>query len=175
MKALIVALIVGLCASCTTITKVTEENCADLEGVRFFRPTPYLLVAHKDVIIDGIKQEKELSSGEKETTTQKFAVARKELECSLVYLPNPQEEYVIDSAHMTRLGFILKDGWMLTGMYGEKASALPQDLYVSQSREKNLKSTIGKLTGMMNLEPGLYQLVYENGKVSGLKQVKVIY
>jgi hypothetical protein len=175
MKKLFILAIIGMLASCTsTITKVTEENRMDVQGLRFSRPTPYLLVAAKDVIVDGVKSVKENGKA-KETTTQKMAIARKELECSLIYLPNPQEEYVIDAEQAEELGLVLKDGWMLTAMYGVSAEELPQGLFVDTQKASMLNSYIGKLTGTMDLQPGFYQIVFDGAGITGLKKVKVIH
>lgn len=163
MKKLIILLSILIClCSCSsyTVTKVTDENRHELNGLRFFQPAPYLLVAEKDLLVDGVKTVKE-SSAERTTTTQKMAVARRELQCSVIYLPNPDEEYSI-STYSGKIpeAVRIEDGWRLTGINVSETPGLTA-------------GQLWMLTGTKDLTPGMYSIRYKNGSPF-LKKVEII-
>jgi hypothetical protein len=138
------------CSSSYTVTKVSDSNRHTLKGLRFYLPVPYLLVAEKNLLIDGLKTVKQDSKGTT-TSTEKMAIARKELQCSVIYLPDPRQEYsIITPAGQTAIK--LENGWKLTGINNLKSTELvtPRQLQL--------------LSGTKGLEPGLYALVYKRGR-----------
>ena len=152
---------------CSTfnVTKVTPENSADLEGIRFNLPTPYLLVAEKDVILDG----QVITSGETKTVNR-MALPKKSLDCSLVYLPNPNEEYVINTRRAAGLEIEIVDGWRLVAAKGRHRLTQQLPSTVKAPSEK----TIGALTGMMDLTPGMYSFVYKNGGLKPQRKIDLV-
>ena len=91
-----------------------------------------------------------------------MAVARKELRCSIIYLPNPQEEYAI-STRFTEIprSVHLEDGWKLTGINAEQSETVNDD-------------TLHYLSGTEGLEPGVYEIAHEQGEIV-LKKVEIIF
>ena len=163
MKRFLYILLLSMtCSSCSTytVTKLDERNCHDVKGLRFFQPKPFLLVAEKDILVDGIKTVKE-SNGSKTTTMEKMAVARKELLCSVIYLPDPQKEYSIETSHNSSVQVRLEDGWRLTG------------LNLGQGSETMTTSQVSQLSGTQGLSPGVYAIEFD-GKNPILKKVEII-
>lgn len=163
MKKLFIILCILLsCFSCSSIkiTKVTDANRQNIEGVRFFLPVPYLMVAEKDLLVDGLKTVKE-NTKETITTTKKMAVARRELHCSVIYLPDPQQEYVLStSSGNTPESFSLKDGWRLTGIN------LPESTQLTAGE-------VWLLSGTEGLAPGIYAIRYKDSQPF-LKKVEIL-
>lgn len=148
--------------SCSSfkVTRVTDANRNQVKGLRFFIPAPYLLVAEKDLLVDGEKTVKENSEG-RTSTIKKMAVARRELHCSVVYLPDPQKEYSISTlSGKTPKSVRLEDGWRLTGVNcPEYPTLTAQQFWL--------------LSGTKGLQPGLYAIHYEEqGPI--LKKVEII-
>lgn len=162
MKRMLILLSVLLCLfSCNsyTITKVTDENRHEIKGLRFFQPAPFLLVAEKDLLLDGIKTINENSEG-KTTTVKKMAVARRELQCSVIYLPDPQKEYSISIPSGKSPATVrLEDGCRLTGINLSDSPLL-------KARDLSL------LSGSKDLQPGVYAILYQDGQPI-LKKVEV--
>ena len=163
MKQLLIILLLLICSiSCSSykVTKVTDANRDEIRGLRFFLPSPYLLVAEKDLLVEGLKTVKESSAG-KTTTTQKMAVARRELQCSVIYLPNPEQEYAISKLSEEEIKTIhFEDGWRLTGFSNPKSSILTA-------------GQLWLLSGTKDLQAGMYAVNYKNGKAT-LEKVEIV-
>ncbi len=136
-------------AGCTPFT-VTRLHAPedDTEGIRFYRPRPYVLV----------------------TATDKGPAV------AVVSLPDPSEEYVI--RHKQGLGSSqftakLADGWNLVEIGHSADSRLPETL-----------TALGALTAATGafamkgpaeaLTPGLYEIVFDNKTITGLRKINVI-
>lgn len=161
MKYLILILLLFL-SSCSsfTVTKLTDQNREEVEGLRFFMPKAYLLVAEKDLLVDGLKTVKD-DGKNKVSTTQKMAVARKELRCSVIYLPDPQQEYAIETlSSKTSQSIRFENGWQLTGFNEVEDTSLSSE-------------TLHFLSGTEGLVPGIYEIRQENGSTL-LKKVEII-
>lgn len=163
MKLIFISLLAMAVTSCVTtpkVVRVTPENEKTIEGVRFFMPKAYLLVAEKDILVDGA--EKKTVGKDGKTTlieTQKMALAEKELVSSIIYLPNPQEEYAISITEKAQLNII--DGWRLEG--------------INRQELKTNKQVLEVLTGMKDLEAGFYEIIHnEAGSISSLKKIEII-
>ena len=163
MKKLILILLGSLSFfSCTSfkVTRITESNRDSISGLRFFLPRPYLLVAEKDLLVDGVKTVKECET-ETTTMTEKMAVARKELLCTVIYLPDPQKEYAISTfSGKVPKSIKLEDGWRLSGIN------LPG---MNSARDNKA----GLLSGTEGLSPGVYALDYQKGQTL-LRKLKII-
>lgn len=149
-----------------SIRKITKNN-PDEEGLRFYRPAPYLVVT------------KDPAKG----NVLKYAIE---------YLPNMSEEYAIQ----TKAGigtvdnkYVLTNGWNLTD-YNDKRDSKATDWLtslaglvekttglVAQTKGVNLEVSAEELTGKKDgtqevTVPGLYSLIYDaNGMISGVKQI----
>lgn len=163
MKSWIFILFISFCGlSCTSfkVRQVTASNRDSVQGLRFFMPQPFLLVAEKDLLVDGVKKIKQAGE-ETTTTTEKMAVARKELHCSIIYLPDPQQEYAISTfTGKTPKSIKLVDGWRLTAF---------------NLKEENLISPqqMGLLSGTKGLAPGIYSIHNKDG-LPCLQRVEII-
>lgn len=162
MKILLSALLLAAAVSCSSysVTEINDENRHTAEGLRFFQPKPFLLVAEKDILVDGLKTVKE-SDNSKTTTTEKMAVARKELYCSVIYLPDPLKEFAIETSHKSSVQIQLEDGWRLTG------------LNTSQNNSSLTEAQAGILSGTEGLTPGVYAIEFD-GTLPFLKKVEII-
>ena len=143
-----------------TVTKVTDSNRSEVKGLRFFLPSPYLLVAEKDLLIDGLKTVTEDKTG-KTSTVKKMAVARRELQCRVIYLPNPQEEYSIETlSGKVSQSISLEDGWKLCG--------------INKLQGKELSSAqLNLISGTEGLQPGVYAVLYKDSHPY-LKKVAIV-
>ena len=163
MKIIIILLLVlfsSLACNSYTVTKVTDSNRSEVKGLRFFLPTPYLLVAEKDLLIDGLKTVRE-DKESKTSTVKKMAVARRELQCKVIYLPNPEEEYSIETLFgKVSQSIKLEDGWKLCG--------------INNLQCKELSPTqLNLLSGTAGLLPGVYAVLYK-GNQPFLKKVAIV-
>ncbi len=119
-----------------------------------------MLVAEKDLLVDGVKKVKQAKE-ETTTTTEKMAVARKELHCSIIYLPDPQQEYAISTfTGKTPKSIKLEDGWRLTALN------LKEENLISQKQA-------GLLSGTKGLSPGIYAIHNKDG-VLCLQRVEIV-
>lgn len=113
-------------------------------GLRFYRGAPYLVVSHDD---GGNPQ------------------------VSLIYLPDQTQEYVaritggIGTASLTGK---LEGGMLLTELGAVSDSKVPETLTALLSGAKAMKALAPG-----GLDPGLYELVYEQGKVSKLRKLSL--
>jgi hypothetical protein len=122
------------CAS-VKVTRITDENRVTAEGIRFWRPAPYLAVF-----------------GEKDGT------------CSvrIIYLPDPSEEYAIRATAgigSASLKPTLTDGWNLTA-YDSQVDSKVSDLVgaVSKLVPVSGAKTITEPPKPSELTPGLYRV-----------------
>ena len=157
MKAVVVLIGVLCLTSCSgmQIERVVEGSCED--GLRFYRPEPYLLV----------------------TATEK------DLNTTVVWLPNYAEEYVLREKGWfgsTEIEATLTDGWNLTKIGSKPESQVPETMTslggvigaVATMIEKSKTAAIEMEPELRVLEPGLYKVVYEKGQVVGLRRVDLL-
>jgi hypothetical protein len=134
--------------SCSTIhvTRTSDETYR--EGIRFYRPHPYLLVGK----------------------------AEKELTARIVYLPDKREEYVI--RHVPGIGtsdlaITLEGGWNLTALGHKMDTKVPEMLtaIAGLAPIAGLKQADNQPRG--TIPEGLYRIDYdpETGSVSHLTRV----
>jgi hypothetical protein len=130
-----------------TVTRV-QTPADDTEGIRFCRPKPYLLV----------------------TATDKGPAV------TVVSLPDPSEEYVIRLRQGLGAGQFtakLADGWNLVEIGHATDTGFPQALTAA--------GTLAAATGAFAMKgppealtPGLYEIVFDNKRITGLKKINVI-
>lgn len=162
-KALAVVLLALFAAGCARISITKLHNEEDYqEGVRFFRPSPYLW------IVKQIRDGKEV------------------VENKIVWLPDLSEEYVarvvpgIGSADFKPT---LEGGWMLTGFDVKTDSKVPEMI----GAVSGLVATEAKLFRFKgaektsDLKPGLYRFIFDLnknsetfGKVKGIEPVYLV-
>jgi hypothetical protein len=129
------------------IARITPEN-PNQEGVRFYRPHPYLWVT-KDK--DG------------------------NLQVTFMWLPNKNEEYAIkvkSGIGSVDVKFKLADGWNLTEFGEVRDSKIPETITALTGSLKDLKGVL-ELAKKEELNPGLYMLIFDNktGLISDIKPV----
>ncbi len=148
MQRIFILMLAVTMVSCSAveITKVSDSTYSD--GVRFYRPEPYLLVT-KDK--DG------------------------NLQTSIISLPNKNEEYVIKPK--VRLGTVevsatLEGGWNLTQL-GTKADTKIPEMITALTGTLQAAGGIAALRTSLPLEPGLYRIEFDKttGEVSGVKKI----
>ena len=90
-----------------------------------------------------------------------MAVARRELQCSVIYLPNPQEEYSIETLFgKVSQSISLEDGWKLCG--------------INKLQGKELSSAqLNLISGTEGLQPGVYAVLYKDSQPY-LKKVAIV-
>jgi hypothetical protein len=135
------------CAS-VEIARITKDNPYK-EGIRFYRPHPYLLITK--------------------------AKQAENLECKIVYLPNTNEEYVV----RVKPGFgsaeakvTLEDGWNLT-QFGETRESKSAEMAAALTSSLSGLKEFLKITQGEELYPGFYAFVFDEktGLISGIKPV----
>lgn len=136
------------CASVET-TRITPENPYK-EGIRFYRPYPYLWVT-KDK--DG------------------------NLQGTIHWLPNKNEEYVIkvkSGIGSVDTKFTLENGWNLTQFGETRDSQTAETIKALTGSLKDLKGIL-EVTKVKieELHPGLYMFIFDDktGLISGVKPV----
>ncbi len=148
-RILALALLALSLAGCTPFTVTRVQTPADnAEGIRFYRPKPYLLV----------------------TATDKGPAL------TVVSLPDPSEEYVIrlrQGLGASQFTAKLADGWNLIEIGHATDAGLPQTLTAAGA----LAAAAGAF-GMKGpaeaLTPGLYEIVFDNKRITGLRKINVI-
>jgi hypothetical protein len=129
----------------------SKETQADTyykaEGVRFFRPYPYLWI----------------------TASDKGAC-----EMTIIYLPKMNEEYIVTAK--TGIGSVtmnplLTSGWMLTGLTATADSKANEMVTAIGNLTGNVAKAAGGQTLAAGKEygPGLYRFVFDKGFVSDLQ------
>jgi hypothetical protein len=152
--------VVFLAVGCSSIKVIQNPGPKD-EGLRFYRPWPYLLVEQDEK--GGVKP-------------------------SIIYLPKMDEAYAIQVK--SRLGkvdakFSLDDGWKLKEYDDSRDTEIPQLISAVTGSIKDLATTATTLaqkaaapgTKAMEavpakpfpLPPGLYAFTFEDGKVTGVQ------
>ncbi len=147
LLAVVMVLMLG-CAN-VKIVRITPEDPYK-EGIRFYRPYPYLLVT-KD------------SEG-------------KDLEGKIIYLPNMNEEYAISVSSgigTVETKFTLEDGWRLTEFGETRDSKTVEMVNALTGSLKDLTSIFGVAKTKEEFLPGLYVFIFDNktGFVTDLKPV----
>lgn len=141
--------VAGIACSHVRIARVTAGTSSD-EGLRFFRPWPYLLVT----------------------------VDRSDLvQATIVYLPDRSEEYVIEPK--VGLGSVdvkvaLDDGWQLASLGASSDSRVPETIEaVSEliGAASSVAAAPRDHPAAFPLAPGLYRLVYHGAHASGVERV----
>lgn len=146
----LLTVLIFLMVSCASveITRITPENPYK-EGIRFYRPYPYLLVT----------KDKE----------------GKNLESKIIYLPNKNEEYAIkvkSGIGTVDTKFTLEDGWRLTQFGETRDSKTVEMVNALTGSLKELKGVF-EMVRKEELHPGLYMFVFDDktGLISDLKPV----
>lgn len=136
-------------AGCAPFTVTRVQTPADhTEGIRFYRPRPYLLV----------------------TATDKGPAV------TVVSLPDPNEEYVIrlrQGLGASQFTAKLADGWNLIEIGHSTDSAFPQTLTAAGALAA-VTGAFGMKGPTEGLTPGLYEIVFANKRITGLRKIHVI-
>ena len=132
---------------CSTV-EVRPLDGTYKDGLRFYRPEPYLLVTRDD---DG------------------------KIQSTIVYLPNKKEEYVVRA--VPRLGTVdmkaaLEGGWNLTSL----GATIDTKIHETITALTGLAQATAGLKGRsVTDQPGLYKIEFDpaTGSVSNIKRVTI--
>jgi hypothetical protein len=136
------------------VTKIDPKKNADMEGIRFYRSWPYLLVT-----ID--------ENGKFQTKN--------------IYLPKKNEEYAINvrsGLGTVDASFNLTDGWQLTQFGDKRDSKIPETIGAITGAATSAATTIAKVEIKPPKEvpvpsPGIYRYDFDDntGFVTGIVPV----
>lgn len=162
MKGIVFILIITLAITNCAGVKVTKTDDPTKEGIRFYRPEPYLLVT-------------------KEVSKQNDQIVEKYIS-KIIWLPNNIDEYVIKT--QTGIGVVkynvtLTDGWQLTSFGNERDTQVPQTITAVTGALTGLLKIAaegldgsGTVTKKEDIVPGLYRFTFDkNGHINGLEVV----
>ncbi|MHB8174400.1 MAG: hypothetical protein ACYDFU_08095 [Nitrospirota bacterium] len=161
MQAVLLTVPLILLTSCASVTatKVTDDHT---EGIRYYRPAPYLLVSDSFANVSSATKKGEFENN-------KYAV-------SIIYLPDISQEYAIKASGglgTANLKLTLQDGWNLVST----------EQSVDSKTSEIITAFGGILGSATNLPksfvpsekdniPGIYKFEFgKDGKISGVKQV----
>lgn len=153
--------------SSVEIVRVTDDNRNSIEGLRFYRPVPYLLVT-----------ESAQAKKSKENT------AASEYTYQIKYLPDKSEEYAIQTRYRfgsLKNSYKLEDGWNLTLVDVNADQKIPEtiaavgDLAASIAKAVTTLKLSPSATEEITVPPGLYSIEFDKktGLVTRLVRVKV--
>ena len=147
MKHLILCLSILLIFSgCSKVT-IEKYDGSDTEGLRFYRPSPYLLI----------------------TQTKDGAST------SIIWLPDKKEEYIVKHRPgfgSSQFSVTLNEGWNLTEIGSTMDSKIPETITAFGALATGFAARISP----DELQPGLYEITYNetNGNISGLRRIELI-
>lgn len=145
----IVLAMLGLVAGCAQM-KITRLTSSDTytEGLRFYRPKPYLLVT-----ID----------------------AEGKLAGQLISLPDRKEEYVVQQRvgiGSSKLSVTLDGGWNLVALGHDLDTKVPEMITALSGALGSAVFSESKQASSVNFKIHLFEIVYdESGAITHLKQV----
>lgn len=121
--------------------KVTKIGGTE-EGIRFYRPHPYLLVTYEANATNKLKPV-----------------------CSIVWLPNMKDEYTIKvtpGIGAIETGFTLQNGWNLTQFGNKTDSKVPETLNaISGILDKIKPGVLEAAFEPKEIRPGLYRFEFD--------------
>jgi hypothetical protein len=147
-------LFVVFAVGCSSVTiKKVAKGDTTTEGLRFYRPAPYLVVT-KDTA--------------KDTS----------LTYKIIYLPDKSEEYTIQTnagIGTVENTYTLTDGWELTNYTDKRDTKITEAVTGAAGMVTalaTLKSVHEDDKTLQAITPGIYALEFdENGMIKGIKQV----
>lgn len=174
---LIAVFILSGCAS-VSVTKVTS---GDEEGIRFYRPHPYLLVteeppakADAETGSSAIQKPKSGQTAANAGASSAPADSTGNVNVQIVWLPDLSESYAIrtnSGLGAANSSVTLKDGWQLTQFGGSVDTKIPETitaftgaLQAAAGVAKTL--TVAPPARSEKIKPGLYRLEFNKGMVT---------
>jgi len=160
MRVCVLSILLLSWMGCASVKVEPVQPGANADGLRFFRPAPYLLVATTEAGQSG-----------------KPGQANRKVTYQLIWLPDYSKEYRI---HHT--GFIgsaslkvkLDSGWQLTELGIDRDTKAPDMVKEGTGLAKALGVAASAKNGE-ELGPGLYRLQYgADGNVESLEKVRVV-
>ena len=162
--AVVVGTVVQVGCASVKVKRVPAHD-ANVEGLRFYRPRPYLLVS------DEPEQGTTAKGATAKPAMGGIAGATSTLHFSIVWLPDLSQEYVIQaSAGMGTVTFnpTLENGWKLTALNANVDSKTAELLTAAGTMVT--KAGVGKseasTTRSQRIVPGLFRFVFESNSGS---------
>ena len=163
MLKLALILTLFFCLSCTSRTDISISPVTGTEkinGLRFYEPTPYLLIGEKPFVVNGVEKTSFGPNGSRELTMERV-LATTQLVASIIYLPNLSKPYVLQGGDQSKIK--LKDGWCFDGFGPNKTS----------SNTKGEDQLLELVTGM-DIKPGMYQFIKDPaGNITNIRSVVI--
>ena len=136
MHKVILILCCAMFSACATVEIIKVTDSAYEDGLRFYRPEPYLLVT-KD------KEEK--------------------LQTSVIYLPNKTQEYALRTKPgigAIEMSATLTHGWNLTEIGAKIDSKVPETI-TALAGVLTAAGGLGVARTTLTLDPGLYRIDFD--------------
>ena len=155
------------------IVRVTKENDMDVKGVRFYQPRPYLCVTDNKVIINGSTRREPILGPDGKPkmnadgtplwseTTQAMEADGVNRTFRIFWLPDPQSVFAV-VGDIGGMQMKMASGWKL----------LEFDNKTFFAEEDATQALIQQINGS-TVEPGIYELMYTDGMLKGMKRVQV--
>ena len=137
------------CAS-IIVQKLPKQNADSMEGIRFYRPAPYLVISAG-------------SNGSKQSSANGKIATSNMLQFTVVWMPDLSQEYIIRAK--PGLGSVafnptLENGWNLTGLNASADSKTAELLTaLAGFMPKALTGAGGP--GAAQLKPGMYRFLFQ--------------
>jgi hypothetical protein len=151
-RIIIIFLVIGVVFGCTrlSVVRITDPEKSATEGIRFYRPYPYLLISEE-------------SKPAKQDKTD--PPAKPMLQYKIIWLPDLSQEYAIQVR--PGLGTIdfkpsFEEGWKLVGLDAKLDSKTIEMIEAASGLiEKGAKVITGMKTVPEPLQPGIYRFIYD--------------
>jgi hypothetical protein len=170
-KLLFSFLVIGLVLGCTrlSVVRITDPENSSMEGIRFYRPYPYLLIS--EVLVEDskpVKPENPVKPDKPDKADKPYKPLKPMLQYKVIWLPDLNQEYVIRvEAGLGAVDFkpTFEGGWNLVGLDAKIDSKTKEIVEAASGLiEKGVKIPTGlKAPGQTEkeLESGIYRFVYD--------------
>jgi hypothetical protein len=164
-RILLIFLLIGLVLGCTklSVVRITDPENSSMEGIRFYRPYPYLLIS-EELVGDSkqVKQDKPDKADKPDKPLKPM------LQYKVIWLPDLSQEYAIRvQAGLGTVDFkpTFEEGWKLVGLDAKLDSKTKEIIEAASGLiEKGVKIPTGLKAPEKTekeLESGIYRFIYD--------------
>lgn len=152
-RMIVIFMVIGLFLGCArlSVVRITDPENSRMEGVRFYRPYPYLMIS--EVVVPESKPEKPEKPG------------KPMLQYKIIWLPDLSQEYAIQVR--PGLGTIdfkptFEEGWRLVGIDAKVDSKAKEIIEATSGLiAKGATLIPGIKAPPQELRPGIYRFIYD--------------